>query len=433
MTQPFAALLRDRPMTAYQFAVVGLCVLINMIDGYDILALSFTAPVIVREWGLSPEQTGLVFSANLAGIGIGALVFSFAADLVGRRPVILFGTLLMSIGMISTATIDGVWGLASCRVVTGLGIGAMVATAGTLAIEYSSSRWRTVSVALVVVGFPIGGTLGGFVTAWLMTQYGWRPIFLFGGSLTVLLLPLLLWRLPESIEYLLERQPRDALARANKYAARLGLPRIQTLPPPGARVAGAGQFLELWRPPHRRASLMLCALYPLFMFTFYFFVNWSTKLATERGLADIDAIRMSSLISLSGIAGGIAFGLIASRLPLRRVVAMLSVVMAAGIASFGVLPPTTAVMNLAAIAVGFCMWGASATIYSAIALSYPARVRASGIGLVVTVGRAGSALGPWAAGMLRGAGVEWPAVALVLALPAVLAALLVTLLRADAR
>ena len=428
---PIQTLIRERPMSLYQVLVVALCVFINAIDGFDILALSFASPVIVREWGLTPEQTGFVFGANLAGIGIGAFVWSFVADLVGRRPVIILGTLFMSVGMIATATVDGLNGLALCRLVTGLGIGAMVSTAGTLAIEYSAARWRTVSVALVVLGYPVGGAVGGLATSWLMAHYGWRPIFLFGGSLTVLLLPLLLWRLPESIEFLLERQPRNALARINRYAARLALPVLEVLPPPGARVGAVGQFVELWRPAHRRASLTLCVLYPLYMFTFYFFISWSTKMATERGLSDAAAVGMSSLISLSGIAGGVVFGLVAARVRLTRLVATLAVLMSLGIVAFGVLPATPGALNLAALLQGFIMWGTSATIYSVIALSYPVRVRASGIGLVVTIGRAGSALGPLCAGLLRGAGYEWSFVALVLAIPAVLAAVLITTLRPD--
>jgi MFS family permease len=400
---PIQTLIRERPMSLYQVLVVALCVFINAIDGFDILALSFASPVIVREWGLTPEQTGFVFGANLAGIGIGAFVWSFVADLVGRRPVIILGTLFMSVGMIATATVDGLNGLALCRLVTGLGIGAMVSTAGTLAIEYSAARWRTVSVALVVLGYPVGGAVGGLATSWLMAHYGWRPIFLFGGSLT----------------------------RINRYAARLALPVLEVLPPPGARVGAVGQFVELWRPAHRRASLTLCVLYPLYMFTFYFFISWSTKMATERGLSDAAAVGMSSLISLSGIAGGVVFGLVAARVRLTRLVATLAVLMSLGIVAFGVLPATPGVLNLAALLQGFIMWGTSATIYSVIALSYPVRVRASGIGLVVTIGRAGSALGPLCAGLLRGAGYEWSFVALVLAIPAVLAAVLITTLRPD--
>ena len=387
----------------YSVFVVALCVLINVIDGFDILALSFAAPVIVREWGLTPEQTGVVFSANLIGIGVGAFVFALAADLLGRRPVILFGTLLMSVGMLVTATVDSIPALAACRIVTGLGIGAMVSTAGTLAIEYSTMRWRKLSVALVVIGYPIGGALGGPVAGWLLANHGWRPIFLFGGLLTVLIWPVLWWRLPES----------------------------RSLPAAAERQGAAGQLAALWQPAHRRATALLCAMYPLYMFTFYFFVNWHTKLATERGLTVAEAVQMSSLWSLTGIAGGILFGLVATRLPLTRLVASLAVILSAGIASFGLLPAQPAVLDVAALVLGFFMWGASATIFSVIALSYPVGVRASGIGLVVTVGRVGSALGPWAAGLLRGAGHDWSVVAPLLAVPGVLAAVLILLLRPE--
>jgi benzoate transport len=412
-------------MSAYQCLVVGLCVLINAIDGFDILALSFAAPVVSREWGLSPEQTGFVFSANLAGIGIGALLFAIIADRIGRRPVILFGTVLMSLGMIATAFTHGALELAGCRLVTGLGIGAMVSTAGTLAIEYSPLRWRTLSVAMVVIGYPIGGAVGGLVASWLLEAHGWRAVFLFGGGLTVVLFPILLWRLPESIEFLADRQPRDALRRLNHYAARLGFAAIDALPPRTANSTPATQFLELWRAPLARSTARLCVLYPLFMFTFYFFINWSTKLATERGLSDAEAIAMSSLVSLAGIPGGLLFGLIATRLPLTRLVAGLALVLAVGVSLFGLLPATPAALNAAALALGFFMWGASATIYSVIALSYPPRARASGIGLVVTVGRVGSALGPACAGLLRGAGMDWSAICLLLAAPALVASALI--------
>ena len=181
MEQPILAALRDRPMTAYQIAVVAMCVLINTIDGFDILAISFAAPAIAREWGLNPERTGFMFSSGLAGIGLGALLFAFVADAVGRRPVILFGSLLIAVGMAASAFVDSVGMMALCRLVSGLGIGSMVATAGTLAIENSSRRWRTLSVALVVLGFPLGGTLGGPVAVWLLEHHGWRSIFLFGA------------------------------------------------------------------------------------------------------------------------------------------------------------------------------------------------------------------------------------------------------------
>jgi len=400
-----------------------MCVVINTIDGFDILAISFAAPAIAREWGLDPERVGFLFSSGLAGIGIGALISSFVADAIGRRPVILFGTVLIALGMALTAYVHSVPAMAACRLLSGLGIGSMVSTAGTLAIENSSRRWRTLSVALVVLGFPLGGTLGGPVAVWLLEHHDWRAIFLFGATLSVVILPLLLWRLPESIEFLMDRQPRNALARINRYGARLGLGKLTMLPPKPKDSAG-GRYADLLRPPLRGVTVLLCVAYFCYMFSFYFIQSWATSLVTRMGLTDAAGVTTSAVMNLAGLAGGILMGYLATRIALPRLLMVLMLLMSVLIAAFGWLPPKLSIIYVASMALGFVMWGASATVYSAYALSYPARLRASGIGLVVTAGRAGSIVSPYVAGVLLNAGVERAAITALLAVPAVAAALM---------
>lgn len=413
----------DRPMSAQQIAVVALCVLINTIDGFDIMAISFAAPAIVREWGLTPERTGFMLSSGLAGIGIGALLSSFVADAIGRRPVILFGTLLIAVGMAATAFVHSVGMMALCRLVSGLGIGCMVSTVGTLAIEYSSRRWRTLSVALVVLGFPLGGTLGGPVAVWLLEHHGWRSIFLFGASLSVLLFPLMLFRLPESIAFLVDRQPRNALARINRLATRFALPLLAVLPPRPAAAEGGG-YRELTRAPLRQVTIWICIAYFCYMFSFYFIQSWATSLVTKAGLSDAEGVTTSALMNLAGLFGGTLAGYLATRMSLSRLLRALMLMVAGLIAIFGWLPAELWIIYLASLALGFVMWGASATVYSAYALSYPPRLRASGIGLVVTAGRTGSILGPYVAGVLLTLGMQVATVTALLAVPAVIAALM---------
>lgn len=413
----------DRPMSAQQIAVVALCVLINTIDGFDIMAISFAAPAIVREWGLTPERTGFMLSSGLAGIGIGALLSSFVADAIGRRPVILFGTLLIAVGMAATAFVHSVGMMALCRLVSGLGIGCMVSTVGTLAIEYSSRRWRTLSVALVVLGFPLGGTLGGPVAVWLLEHHGWRSIFLFGASLSVLLFPLMLFRLPESIAFLIDRQPRNALARINRLATRFALPLLAVLPPRPAAAEGGG-YRELTRAPLRQVTIWICIAYFCYMFSFYFIQSWATSLVTKAGLSDAEGVTTSALMNLAGLFGGTLAGYLATRMSLSRLLRALMLMVAGLIAIFGWLPAELWIIYLASLALGFVMWGASATVYSAYALSYPPRLRASGIGLVVTAGRTGSILGPYVAGVLLTLGMQVATVTALLAVPAVIAALM---------
>lgn len=425
MVDAIQSAISNRPMSAYQVLIVAMCVAINILDGFDILAVAFAAPALAREWALPAEQIGLLLSSGLAGIGLGALVFSFIADATGRRPVILLSLSLMSAGMVAAAFTQSLHELALCRVITGLGIGGMTTTAGTLAIEYSSQKRRTLSVALVVIGYPVGATFGGFIAVWLLDAFGWRSVFLAGGLASTLLLPLLVWKLPESIAFLADRQPRDVLRRLNRYVARLGLPPVDSLPPRAAKTGGRA-LKELLRPPFGARTARLSLAYAGFMFSFYFIINWATKLVTELGLPDRIGVTTSILINLGGIVGGLAVGAISAHIPLQRLVLAVVGAMALAIAPFGALPASVSYLYPAALILGFIMWAGSATVYSVIALAYPPRIRASGMGLVITAGRVGSVAGPYCAGLLLGAGVDAALVTTALATPAVAAAFLLS-------
>ena len=419
-------------MGPYAIVIVALCVAINMIDGYDILAVAYTSPAFAREWALGPERVGFLLSVGLAGIGLGALVFSFVADLIGRRPVILVCITLMTVGMIATAFSGSLTFMAVCRLVTGLGIGGMAPAAGTLAMEYSPSSRRTLAVALVVIGYPVGATLGGYLANPLLHHFGWRAVFAFGGVLSLALMPLLVWRMPESLEFLTDRQPRNALARINRYRERLGLGLLSSLTAAPRAEGSNARFGDLVRPPLLRATIVLCVAYAFFMFSFYFILNWSTKLITEIGLADTAGVSVSTMMNLGGIAGGLLLGILSIRVPLRGLAIGVVLFMSVAIASFGSLPADVLVLGAAALVLGFFMWAGSATAYSVIALSYPPRVRASGIGLVITVGRIGSMLGPYTAGVLLEAGMGRVELTLWLAVPAALCALLFAFVRPGA-
>jgi MFS family permease len=160
------------------------------------------------------------------------------------------------------------------------------------------------------------------------------------------------------------------------------------------------------------------------MFSFYFILNWSTKLITDMGLADAAGVSISTMMNLGGIAGGLLLGILSMRVPLRGLAIGGVRLMSGAIAAFGSLPADVVALGAASIALGFVMWAGSAAAYSMIALSYPPRVRASGIGLVITVGRAGSMLGPYTAGVLLETGMGRGELTLLLAAPAAVCALL---------
>ena len=415
------AILRERPMRRDQWLIVGLCVAINFIDGYDIIAMAVAAPVVGPLWGMSAAALGFLFSAGLIGMTGGALLISPCADVLGRRPAILGALSLMVVGMAICAIAPGPEVLAVGRVITGIGMGGMTSSAGTLAMEYSSIRHRELSVAMVVIGYPIGSVLGSTLAIPLLARFGWEAIFAGGSLLALLLFPLLLWRLPESLEYLLGRQPAGALARANRVAVRLGLPPLAMLPPLATHEGrgGLGQFAA---PEMLRRLARVCTGQAANMFSWYFILNWATKWVAETGVSTAVGVSFSIFISIGGVAGGLAAGALSARLGLRRVTTLSLVGVATAIILFPHVPPDGGWLTLLGLFLGAVMFASASAIYSTIALAFPPQVRATGAGLASTAGRAGSIFGPLSAGFLVDGGLSKALICLFLALPALLSA-----------
>ena len=173
--------LRNEPMTSFQMVAVIICIALNALDGFDILAITFAGPGITKEWGLGPGGLGIVISTGLVGMTIGSLTLAPMADTVGRRPTILLCLVLMTVGMLLSATADSVVTLVVWRVVTGLGIGGMLASINAMVAEYANDERRDFCVGLMAIGYPIGGVLGGMASAWLLAHFDWRAVFVFGG------------------------------------------------------------------------------------------------------------------------------------------------------------------------------------------------------------------------------------------------------------
>src|SRR5215469_6912874 len=147
MTADIRTALRDGPVTMLQVGVVTICTLLNMIDGFDVLAISFTAPLIAKDWNVDPVTLGILLSSGLAGMATGSLLLSPLADLIGRRAVVVFCTAIISIGMLGSAVTGSVWTLATFRLVTGLGVGGVLSSGNTLLSEYAPQRWRDLSIS----------------------------------------------------------------------------------------------------------------------------------------------------------------------------------------------------------------------------------------------------------------------------------------------
>jgi benzoate transport len=397
--------LDDGPMHRFQWTVVAVCVLLNMIDGFDVLVMAFTASSVTAEWQLTGAQTGLLLSAGLVGMALGSLLVAPWADRVGRRPIILGCLAVASAAMLLSSLAQGPTQLGLLRVVTGVGIGGILASSNVIAAEYASRRWRGFAVSLNSTGYALGATLGGVVAAVLIGGAGWRAVFLFGGVITLVAVPLVWWRLPESPAFLLTRRPAGALERVNALAARLGIPAADRLPDTAPSTGGIGAgFRALLGPGLRRTTLVLWAGFFGVMAGFYFVLSWTPTLLVEAGLTPGQGITGGTLLNVGGIFGAALLGLLATRFALRDVLVGFLVGTAVLLAVFVATTSTLALAFAVGGLIGLMANGCVAGLYALAPVAYDADVRSTGVGTALGIGRAGAILAPALAGVLLDGG-----------------------------
>ena len=424
MTADARTILRDGPMTFFQIVVVAICTLLNMIDGFDVLAISFTAPVIAKEWGVEPVTLGVLLSAGLAGMALGSLFLSPVADLVGRRAVLIVCTAIISVGMLGAAATSNVWELAGLRLLTGLGIGGLLSSGNTLLAEYAPDRWRDLSISSMVVGYSGGAIVGGSISAYLIAAFGWRAAFIFGGACSTVLLPVILY-LPESLDFILASKSKNRLASANAVMRRMGHPPMAALPEVTAEEISTRAVIGVFEPRFLKATLLICLSYFMLMLSFYFVLSWTPKNLVDLGFSVQQGIFGSVLLNAGGIIGGLSFGYLAGRSSARKVAPYMFVALFVSIVGYGALRSGLVPVMTGAFVAGFFLIGTMASLYAIVPQIYPARVRNTGTGLAIGFGRLGAVVGPYLGGLLIAAGWQRVAYYSVLAIPVLVSAVAV--------
>jgi benzoate transport len=430
MTDDPRAILAFERMSTRQAIAVGLCVLLTALDGFDVLAISFASPGIAKEWGIDRASLGIVLSMEIIGMALGSFALGNVADRIGRRPTVISCLVLMTAGMFLATSAGGVELLSLYRFVTGVGIGGMLAAINAVAAECANNRRRNMAVTLMAAGYPLGAVFGGTIATQLLTGGDWRSVFTFGGFATAACIPLVLWLLPESVSYLVEQRPANALARVNETLRRLGHRAVSALPPvPAVTQVRRNSFVELFSPQLARATVLLTVAYFAHIMTFYFMLKWIPKIVVDMGFEPASAGGVLVWANVGGASGALIFSVLTQRFGLRPLVIGALVLTAVMVVFFGrSRSELTQLAMLAAFAGFFCNAGIVG-LYAMFAQSFPAKIRASGTGFVIGIGRAGAALGPIAAGFLFVAGSTLPVVAAIMALGSIVGAAAITLLR----
>ncbi|WP_220459255.1 MFS transporter [Paenarthrobacter ureafaciens] len=308
------------PMSAYQVLVVVICLAIVLAEGFDLLIMAFSASGVAQEWSLSGSEVGILLSAALFGMAFGSAFLAPLADRIGRRMQTLGCLLLVAIAMLlasfSTSFVQlGIW-----RVLTGLGIGGLAASLPVVVAEFSPQRRRTTMLAIYTIGLPLGGVIGGLI-AGALAAYGWRASFTVGAGITFVLFLVVLFAMPESIDYLLVRRPKNALARVNKTLQWMRIAPIAELPAVEHRkddtVKGA-----IFTGRNGIRSALLGFVFFVFNAGFYFATSWTPRLLEQTSQSAQQGITGGTLLNLGGAAGALLFGLLALKFRLRWLAAV---------------------------------------------------------------------------------------------------------------
>ncbi|MFE0754882.1 MFS transporter [Inquilinus sp. NPDC058860] len=424
---------QERGWSAQQALVVALCFVINMLDGMDVLILSYIAPSLSADWGVRPDRLGVVFSAGLAGMAIGGLFVAPLADRYGRRRLILVSIVLMTAAMIASGFADTIGHLIALRLMVGIGIGAVLASMAALTAEYAPPRHRDFAVGFLQAGYPIGATITGFVVAWQLPIHGWHAMLLGAGLLSAATIPVVALLLPESMDFLARRQPAGALPRINRLRRRFGQEPLARLPDITQEAAAEAGPRGLFAQGRTGSTLLLWLAIILCFMTLYFVISWIPKLAVEAGLDTADAIYAGAIYNIGAFFGTASIGLIAAKVDLRRLIFLYLLGAAAALILFGsgVLP--LGPLLIAAFLIGVAVQGGFNGLYPLAARLYPAEARGTGIGWAMGVGRIGAVIGPLLGGWLLAAEVSLPVIFVVFAVPVVLGGACVLLIRTGPR
>ena len=421
----------DNPMSVRQWIVVAVMVLLNALDGFDVLSSAFAAPGITEEWGIPRSELGVMLSAELVGMGFGSVILGGFADKAGRKLAMLLCLVIMAIGMYMAHDAGDLWTLTVWRFITGLGIGGMLAATNAMTAESSSKADRGLAMALYVIGYPVGGVIGGFAAqGWLLVDYDWRAVFLFGSICTAAMIPLVLLLVPESAAFYAARRPEGAVEKINRSLRALRQPPIEALPEISPTAAKPKVTEILSNPRLRPVTLLLAFGYLFHTLTFYYVLKFAPTIVAGAGFSQPEAASSLTYANIGGALGGFLFGFLLKKWDIKGPTVAVALIGSLAVAAFGIGSDTLWGWRIAAFLTMFFLNAAIVGYYAAFARGFPAFARATGTGFVLGVGRAGAAGSPIIAGFLFVAlgNDELLAVSAIMAIGAVIGAGLIWLL-----
>lgn len=414
-------LIDDARFNVFHWRVLFWCALIIIFDGYDLVIYGVVLPVLMKEWGLTPLQAGALGSYALFGMMFGALIFGSLSDRLGRKPVIALCVVLFSGFTVLNGFARDPLEFGICRFIAGLGIGGVMPNVVALMSEYAPKKIRSTLVAIMFSGYSVGGMLSAGLGIVLLPAFGWQSVF-YVAIVPLLLLPLILRFLPESVGFMVRKGREDEARNVLQRIEPTYVPQSGDSFVAGALKAAGAPVVQLFRDGRALSTLMLWVGFFCCLLMVYALNSWLPKLMVSAGYGLGSSLTFLLVLNFGAIFGAVGGGWIGDRFKLQKVLVAFFIIAAISISLLGFNSPTVVLYGLIAIA-GATTIGTQILAYACVAQFYPMAIRSTGLGWASGVGRTGAIVGPLLGGALVGIQLPLHLNFMAFAVPGVVAAL----------
>ncbi|MFA6068301.1 MAG: MFS transporter [Janthinobacterium sp.] len=404
------------------------CALIIICDGYDLAVAGIALPSIMKDMGVTAQNAGFMVSSALFGMMFGAIFLGTIADRIGRRKALAICIALFSVFTAAAGFTHDPYTFSAMRFLAGLGIGGVMPNVVAQMTEYSPKKIRATMVTLMFSGYAVGGMLAALLGKGLLETYGWSSVFLAAG-LPVLLIPVILKMLPESMPFLIRENRLDEL---KQIVARM---EPSYRPDAGDRFALPAQdraegapIGKLFQDGRGFSTAMFWIAFFMCLFMVYALSSWLTKLMASAGYSLGSALTFVLVLNFGAVIGAVGGGWLADRFNIKYVLMGMYALAAVSITLLGFKVPTELLFLLVGLA-GASTIGTQIVTYAYAGQFYPMAIRSTGIGWASGVGRSGAILAPIAIGTLVGMALPLEQNFMAIAIPAAIAVIAVSLIR----
>jgi MFS transporter, AAHS family, 4-hydroxybenzoate transporter len=380
---------------SFQIKLIVWSVLLAMIDGYDIGAIAFAAPSLIKEWHVAPKELGLVLSASNIGVLFGSQIFGWIGDRYGRKTALILANLLFGVFTFIAAYSSNLTELSVLRLIAGLGIGGVIPNLVAINAE-SAPRTMRATLAIIAVGLvPLGGALAGFAAAALVPQHGWQVLFQIGGVVPVVFALAGIVMLPESIKFMALHE-----SQRGKMEALLTAIRPDFKVPPNARFVIEDEKQSPSNPIHlfdnglQAITPLTWLMFACNLMGYFFLISWTPTLMGAAHVPPQTAALAGAALQVGGTIGALVlcWWLQKARFLAIAILFVIAVPVVSSIGYAGL--SSTSALITATFFAGVIVLGIQSGINVVGAMIYPTSLRANGSGWQLGIGRLGAIVGP---------------------------------------